>query len=380
MRSDAVGLGSWLRERLYWVVGLVLLALGLIYLLRSVFAVLFTSIVLAYLLDPVVDRFEARGMRRETGIGLLFSGALLALALVLLVVLPSVAREFTELSGNVGTYIGELKVWLSGMQTQLEQRLGVDIPLSLPDILDEIQSGGADEGAGGLAGVLKDAAPNVGKWVAGLLTTTLSGGFNFLVTVLNLALLPIFTFYLLRDWDRLIAATDDLIPLSYRPLVRRMAGEIDVRLGSFVRGQLTICLILGVLYSAGLLLSGIDLAIVVGMMAGILFIVPYLGTVVGVVLATALAVLKFGVDGHLLMVWGTFAVVQGLEGFLLTPRIMGDKVGLHPLVVMLALLVGGNLFGIWGMLFAIPATAAGQLLVGEWLHTYRASRFFSESA
>lgn len=369
------------REKLWWGLGLLLLVGGLVYLLRSVFAILFTSVVLAYLLDPLVDRFEARGYQRETGIGIIFAAAAGGLSLVLLVLVPSVANEVAELSGNLGTYVAELRVLVLDLHQQAEQRLGTDIPISYHDMLDQMQQTltageGGGEGVGGIGQALQDAAPNLGRWLAALLTSTLSGSWSVIVTLLNLALLPIFTFYLLVDWDRLVAAVDELVPHPSRPLVRRMATAIDQRIGSFVRGQTTICLILGVLYSIGLLISGIDLAIVVGMTAGILFIVPYLGTVVGVVLATALALLKFGLDWHLLAVWGTFAAVQGLEGFVLTPRIMGDKVGLHPLVVMLALLVGGNLYGVWGMLLAIPATAAGQVMISEWMSSYRTSRFF----
>ena len=216
---------SW-RERVFWGVGLLLVVGGIVYLLRSVFAILFTSVVFAYLLDPVVDRWEAKGRSRESGIGVIFGCFALLLAVLVFVVLPQVSAEFIEL---------------------------------------------------------------------------------------NLALLPIFTFYLLRDWDRMVAGIDSMIPLRYRERTRRLAGEIDARLGSFVRGQITVCACLAVLYSIGLLISGIDMAIVVGVTAGILFIVPYLGTVVGVVLATALALLKFGFDWHVLAVWGTFGIAQGIE-------------------------------------------------------------------
>lgn len=357
---------SW-RERIIWGVGLLLVVGGIVYLLRSVFAILFTSVVFAYLLDPLVDRWEAKGRSRESGIGVLFGCFALLLALLVFVVLPQVSAEFIELSGNVTVYLDELGNELVELRVKAEEQLGRPIPVQPEDILAELQ---------GSEAVVGDAAPNVGKWVAGFVSKTLSGGISFVLGVMNLALLPIFTFYLLRDWDRMLAGIDSMIPLRYRERTRRLAGEIDGRLGSFVRGQITVCACLAVLYSIGLLISGIDMAIVVGVTAGILFIVPYLGTVVGVVLATALALLKFGFDWHVLAVWGTFGIAQGIEGFVLTPYIVGDKVGLHPFVVMLALIVGGNLFGIWGMLFAIPVTAAALVLLGEWVRGYRASRFY----
>lgn len=369
-RRSAAPSGIGWRERVIWGLGLLLLGGGIVYLLRSVFAILFASIVFAYLLDPLVDRWEARGRSRESGIAVLFGSIGLAMALVIFIVLPSVTNEFIELSGNVSGYVDDLQVELVRLRVTVEEKLGRPIPVAPEDILIELQSSGA---------VVGDAAPNVGKWVAALLSRTLSGGIAFVLNVLNLSLLPIFTFYLLRDWDRIIAGIDGMVPLRVRPRVRRLSSEIDERLGSFVRGQITVCLCLAVLYSLGLVASGIDMAIVVGVSSGLLFIVPYLGTVVGIVLASALALLKFGFDWHILVVWATFGGAQAIEGFFLTPYIVGDKVGLHPFVVMLALIVGGNLFGIWGMLFAIPVTAAALVVIMEWVRGYRASRFYGDA-
>jgi predicted PurR-regulated permease PerM len=197
---------------------------------------------------------------------------------------------------------------------------------------------------------------------------------GFFATILNLALLPIFTFYLLRDWDRLVGFLHSLVPQGQRTRVERMASAVDERLSAFVRGQITVCIILGILYSSGLWLSGIDLAVVVGLLSGALFIIPYLGTIVGLVLATVLCLMKFGPDEHLLFVVASFAIPQAIESWVLTPRIVGEKVGLHPLVVMVALLAGSSLGGIWGMLLAIPVTAALNVVGMEWLAAYRESR------
>lgn len=369
-----LGLGRW-RERMWWIGGGLLLGVGLVYLLRSVFAILFVSAALAYLLDPVVDRFEERGYSRERIIFGLFGLTGLALTLSVLILLPLIAREFQELAGNVTAYVAQLQTWGQSLHHELETQLGRPLPVSPNEILAEMRAA-LLSAEGGFGESLREAAPNVGRWFAGLLTSTLSGGISFAVAVLNLAMLPIFTFYLLRDWDRLVGMIRRLIPRGYRERSGRVAVQIDERLGSFVRGQLTVCAALGVLYSIGLVISGIDLALVVGLLSGLLFIIPYLGTIVGVVLATALAVLKFGFDWHLIAVWITFGGVQLFEGMVLTPTVMGDKVGLHPMVVIVALLVGGNLFGLWGMLLAIPVTAAGEVMLREWIREYRASAFF----
>ena len=173
---------------------------------------------------------------------------------------------------------------------------------------------------------------------------------------------------------------DQQIPSRYRPRVRRIAVEVDQRLSAFVRGQLTVASLLGLMYAIGLLIVGIDLAIPVGLLSGALFIVPYLGNAVGFVLAAFLALVKFGFGGKLLGVAIVFLGVQLIEGNLLTPRIVGDQVGLHPLVVMIALIVGGSLLGIWGMLLAIPITAVLSVLANEWMELYRATALYQGSA
>lgn len=376
-RTRSAGLSN--RERLFWVLGLGVLGLGLVWLLRSLFAVLFASIALAYLLDPLIDRFEARGIKREWAIGGVFSATLLVGTGALLVIVPAVGAEFSELSGNVGQYLDQLGTQIAEARVWLQTTAGVELPATEQELLAELQGAlsPAEEGQDpGLASLLHQVAPDLAGWAKQALTGALSSGIGFVLKLLNLALLPVFTFYLLRDWDRLVAGVDDLVPPRNRPLVRRLAVQIDERLSSFVRGQILVAGAQGVMYSVGLLLAGIDLAIAVGVLSGVLAVVPYLGTAVGIGLASLLAVLKFGLDWHLLAVWGTFAFAQVVEGVYLTPRILGDKVGIHPLVVMLALIVGGNLFGIWGMLLAIPVTATAMVLLQEWMTKYRGSRFF----
>lgn len=363
------------RERAWWALLGLALTVGALYLLRSVIAVLFTSLILAWLIDPVADRLEARGHPRERAIGLVFAGVASVVVLGVLIVVPSVAVEFARLGENFAVYAAQLHDGVDRARVLAETQLGRPIPMTASEILAELQRSITAQG-GSLGQVIQDAGPDLGAWAAALASGVLLGGWSVVVAVLNLTLVPIFTFYMARDWDRMLEVADELVPLRGRETVRLLARRVDERLASFVRGQLTVCAVLAVLYSVGLVIAGIDLALAVGITSGALFIVPYLGTVFGVVTASALALLKFGVDWHLLAVWVTFAVAQGLEGMVLTPTIVGDKVGLHPAVVMVALLVGGNLFGVTGMLLAIPVTAAGHLLLGYGLEQYRASRFF----
>ncbi|MED5369893.1 MAG: AI-2E family transporter [Myxococcota bacterium] len=374
------------RERIFWILGLLGLGIVIFYLLRSLFAILLASVIFAYLLDPVVDRLQARGLGREAGIAVVFGGLILSFTLGLLLLVPMVAREFAELSVNLSNYIDELAIRLTQARVWLETQTGYTLPVTGEELLHELFQG-VEEGAAdktgdtsGISDVLTQAAPNVGRWVGGALASALTGGVTVILAVLNWLLLPVFSFYLLRDWDLLVDGVDELIPHSHRPTVRRLAKAIDGRLSAFVRGQILVAGGQGVIYAIGLLISGIDLAIAVGLAAGVLAVVPYLGTIVGIGLASLLAILKFGLSWHLLAVWGTFAAAQVVEGLYLTPKILGDQVGLHPLVVMLAVIVGGSIFGVGGMLLAIPVTAAALVLVEEWIERYRGSRFFSEKS
>lgn len=366
-----------LRERIAWGVGAVLLIVGLLYLLRSALSMLFIAATFAWLLDPVVDRLEVRGLSRERGILVIFCAGGLAAALAVLVLIPSVVNELEHLTTNLSLYGARVVEAATEARVEIESRLGRPLPVSPEELLTELQAALASSGAD-IGGLVKDTVPSAGRLLTSLGSKALSGGFAFAVAALNVLLLPIFTFYLLRDWDRLVAGVDELVPPRHRAKVRSLAHQIDERLASFVRGQLTVCALLAVCYSVGLLISGVDLALVVGIVSGALFIIPYVGTLFGVVVASLLALLKFGADWHLLAVWAAFGVSQLLEGFVFTPLIVGDKVGLHPLVVMVALIVGGNVFGLWGIFLAIPVTAAAQILFAEGLHHYQRSRFFGD--
>ncbi len=347
-----------------WTLTFLVVGGGLLWVLWPIFSVLFASAALAYLLDPLVDRLESRGWGRPAAIGLIFTGVLLGLILLALILIPAVAAQFAELIVNVRVYVDNLAGLIGPWATFIEQQTGHRVPVDFESLKAEAP------------GWLAQLSPDARAGIQGFIGSLFQSSMGFVSAVLNLALLPIFTFYLLQDWDNLVRFFHNLVPQRQLPRVERMAGEVDARLGAFVRGQITVCIILGVMYSTGLWLSGIDLAVVIGLLSGALFIIPYLGTIVGIVLATTLCLMKYGVDAHLVYVALTFAISQGIEGWVLTPRIVGQKVRLHPLVVMMALLVGSSLGGIWGMLLAIPVTATLNVVGIEWLEAYRASHVF----
>lgn len=364
--SGIRGVPLW--GKVLWGTGFTLIGLALLWVLRPVFAVLAGSAALAYILDPIIDWMEARGLSREGSIGILFLGLFAGLILTVLLLVPSFVVQGEQFVDDLAPFFHSLPEQLEPALGWISEKTGYNVPLDLTDLQNT------------LPGLVADNAPKIQAWATTLTQGLLTQGIGLLGAIVNLALMPIFIYYLLRDWDHLVAAIGGLTPMQYRERVARVAVEVDARLGAFVRGQITVCLSLAVLYSAGLLLVGIDLAIPVGVLSGLLFIVPYLGTAVGIVLGVLLALMKFGFSTKVIAVLMVFVVVQGIEGYLLTPKIVGDKVGLHPLVVMIALIVGGSLLGIWGMLLAIPLTAVLSVLGGEYLQNYFGSAVFNGPA
>lgn len=334
--------------------------LSLVYVLKAALTPLAAAFIIAYLFDPLIDRFEARRVKRSASITLLLvvvgGGSLLALA----VVLP-------RLIGELGLLAQELPAYLQRIADTLVPRFqeltGMAVPQTVSELLEQIRTGELE--------LPLDALRNFLQGLLTFMTGTVSG-------VIGLLIVPILAYYALVEFDSLKGRALALVPPRHQAYVAERAGIVDGLVSGFLRGQLTIAVTLGVLYAIGFSLIGIDLAIGVGILAGVMALIPYLGNVVAVTAATGLCLLKFGVDIHLALVLGWYAVVQNLEGWYLTPRIMGRSVGLHPAVVIIALLIGADLLGFVGLLIAVPLTAVIKVFLGEAVTAYRESSFFDD--
>jgi predicted PurR-regulated permease PerM len=355
-----VGWGSRLRWGLAFV-GIVAL---LVYLTGSLLSVLIASAVLAYLVDPLVGRLQARGYSREGAIvaigGLLTAAVLIAVGIVV----PGLASKISEVGAEVSPYLNGVSGRVGPFLDQVETRFGVVLPTDLRAFANEIP------------GYLQKLSPDARKSIQDWLGRLAGGGLDVVLSVLTVSLLPVFTFYLLRDWPSIVTWVDDLVPVQHRPVVRTLAVEIDGRIGSWLKGQLLVAAILAVLYTVGLLVSGIDLAVTMGLLSGVLFLLPYIGPMIGAGLSIGLALIQFGFDWHVMVVAATFGLGQLLENMFLTPSLVGDRVGLHPMVVMIALIVAGNILGVWGLVVALPVTAALAVVGAHVLQTYRQSRTY----
>ncbi len=352
-----------------WV--LVLLGLALVGLLvwglRGVLTPVFFAFLIAYMLDPLVDRFEARKVPRAVGIAVLLTIVLGALSVFLLLALPSIIED-------AATFIRELPGQLAALEARLHPMLaqyGIELPGSTSEAIASLTAGGEPGVSSDELAKAAQPAFTVLKWLWGG-TASVLGAFA------SALLVPVFAAYLLYDFDNMTAGAADLIPPKWRPFIVDIAREVDGVLGEFIRGQLIVMLLLALAYSVAYGLLGVRLAVLIGLVAGMLSFIPYVGGAVALGLAVVMCLIDWTGWGQLIGVVVAYAVIQILEGFVVTPKIVGDKVGLSAIWVLLALMVGGELFGFLGVLLALPAAAVLKIFVVRGLSAYRESSFFRE--
>ncbi len=312
---------------------------------------------LAYLGDPIVDRLETWKLSRTAGVCLvfaLFGGVGLAMTLIFL---PLLYEQISDLVQQTPAFL----LWL---QQEVLPRLGVEMPPLDVDSLRKM-----------IAAHWQQAGNILAQWVGPL---TRSGG-AMLGLAVNLFLVPVVTFYLLRDWDLLIAEIRRLLPRQIEPKINRLAAEVDEVLGAFITGQLLVMLSLGSLYALGLWLVGLNLALLIGLAAGIVSFIPYLGPIVGIVSAGIAMLIQTQELLPLLAVGAVFGVGQVLESVWLTPWLVGDKVGLHPVAVIFAVMAGGQLFGFVGVMLGLPVAAALAVLLRHLRDQWLGSSWYAEA-
>lgn len=344
----------------YLLLFTVVLSLAVVYS-PSVFLQLFIAFALAYILNPAVGFLEVKGLSRVPGILIVFFITSASVILFGMFLLVSIGREFSSMQLNFPAYAQQLYELIP---YQLKTYLGIETPDNFTRVVNNLYQ------------QARVAAPDLVKPLLQFIQKLFSSSIAFALALLGYAIIPVYLFYLLADLPQLKTFVTSFIPDRFREIFHEKLNEVDTVLSGFIRGQLLVCAILAVLYSIGLYLIGIDLAVAIGMLAGATFIIPYVGTVIGIVLSMLMALLKFHDLLHPLLCLGWFALVQGLEGIIITPKIVGDTVGLHPLVALIALLLGGQLFGIMGMLLAIPLTAVIQVFLRSLAVYYRNSDFY----
>ncbi len=331
------------------LVGVVWLAIEL----RELVVLLVVGYFIAYAIDPILARLERRGVARVYGFWIVLVGLLALFALVGITALPTILDEFRRLSENLNRY---LEVGHGRLGPLLERARGL-----LPNWLRESHS--IEELLATLPTSLPLVSGDTLKGIGNAVIGTLLSGYDRVLTLVNIALLPFIVYYLAIDLRRIHGFIFGLFPLTKRRKVSEIFNEIDMYVSSFVRGQAIVCSILFVLYSIGLGLVGVDLWLLLAAISGFGNIIPYLGFIIGILLSSLMALVTFGDFTHVLWVWGVYAIVQALEGTVITPRVLGESLGLSPLVIILALFAGGQLFGLLGIFLAVPTAAALRVVV-----------------
>jgi predicted PurR-regulated permease PerM len=349
--------------RALYIAGALLITGLVVYWLRDVLTPLFLAFIIAYILDPVVDRLEAWKVPRSLGIAIVLGGTLGAVVVFLALVLPGIVAEvagvFQELPRQLTALWVRIEPWL--------EQQGIPIPHSTQEWVERLGT------------YTSEVASSILAPAGNVLSTLMGGTLSVIGSAVAALVVLVFGVYLLSAFDRITAGVRELIPLRWRATVTSYAEEIDQILSQFVRGQLTVMAILAVLYSGAYALLGVRLAVPIGITAGLLNFIPY----VGGAFALAAGVLMSLLDGwHPWQVVGiglAYTVVQTLEGFVITPRIVGKTVGLSEIWVLLALFVGGEIFGFLGVLLALPTAAVAKIFVSHGVRFYRTTELFLQA-
>jgi predicted PurR-regulated permease PerM len=336
------------------------LAAALLYWLRGILTPIFLAYAIAYLLDPLVDRFEAWRVPRPVGIAIVLGGALAAIGGFVAIALPGILSE-------VAGVVAELpKKGLAALEsvTPWLERHGVHVPHSTTEWVERF---GSDASSLATSAILP---------AGGVLSAVLSTLLAVVGSAAAVIIVPVLAIYLLNDFDRITAGVRDLLPNRYRERVTRYAREVDFALTQFIRGQLTVMAIMACLYGSAYALLGVRLAIVIGMAAGLLNFIPYLGSAFALIAGLSMSLLGGWNPSQLVGVVIAYAAVQSFESFVITPRIVGKTVGLNEVWVLLALFVGGELFGFMGILLALPSAAVAKIFVTRAVRRYRESQLY----
>lgn len=353
-KGPRVPMASQLR---FWLIVL-LVTLVCVYLLRSVLLPFVAGMAVAYLLDPVCDRLEKWKLSRTWATIVVTICFVLICVIVLLLVIPAVVSQIVTFVERAPDYLAAIQREISALLETARDRLD-------PGTQEKLQS------------MLRSSADKLFTWATGVLGGIVSGGVAFFNFIALVVITPVVAFYLLRDWDRMVAQADNWLPRKHQDTIRRLAKEVDETLAGFLRGQGAVCLSLAVFYAIGLTVAGLDFGLVVGLIAGFLSFIPYVGSMVGLVLSLGLALAQFDNWISIVIVAAVFFVGQAIEGNVLTPKLVGDRIGLHPVWVMFALLAGGALFGFVGILLAVPMAAVVGVGVRFAFSQYRHSAYYT---
>jgi predicted PurR-regulated permease PerM len=343
------------RQVTFWLVTFVVLAAAL-WLLHDILLPFVAGIALAYVLAPLADRVERLGINRTVAALLVVSVLVVALIALMLLLVPLLLQQGSALISNIPGYFKRVK------------ELILDANLPWLNWLGAAETGKT----------ASDLVGQVATWLLSFSYSLWTGGKALVSFASVLIVMPVVTFYLIRDWHAMIDRVDSWVPVRQRDTVRQLGREIDAAIGGFLRGQFGVCLVLGCYYAIGLMLVGLDFALLIGLIAGVITFVPYIGSMTGLMIAVSVAIAQFWPDWkRITLVVAIFLVGQFIEGNIVSPKFVGERVGLHPVWLIFAMFAFGYLFGFVGLLIAVPLGAAIAVLLRFGLRQYFASPLYT---
>ncbi len=345
-----------------WVFWLVIGALffAFMYAIKAILLPFVVGILVAYFLDPAADRLERAGLSRNISTAIITLGFFTMVIVLILVLSPMV---YNQMAGFVAMIPQMIADW----------RLAIEPKLEL------LFNGVGGESLESAKAAVSDASSNIFGKVGEMVANLLQSGVAIINLISLLVITPVVSFYMLRDWDKLVAKIDDLLPLAYADTIREQVRIIDDTISGFIRGTLNVMIVLGTFYAVTLSIVGLNFAIVIGLIGGVMIIIPYIGTFVSGAAAVGMAYFQFDTLPPVLIVLGIFVAGQVLEGYVLTPKLVGEKVGLHPLWLIFGMLAGATLFGFVGIFLAVPVTAIIGVLVRFAITQYKQSSYYRET-
>ena len=355
----------------FWIGAFLLLVL-MLWLFSGVLLPFAAAFALGYLLNPVVDRLERFGFNRLGATLLIMACFVLVLVSISILIGPVVWRQLVSFTEALPAYAVKLEELISAETARLSRDYG-------GVLMDKFGLG--NNGGSELASATNDLVAQAAQWAASFLKSLLTRGAALVSLISLLVVTPVVVFYMLLDWGKMIATIDGLVPLRHRETVRALAREIDTAMAGFLRGQALVCLFLGAWYGIGLSLIGLNFGLLIGITAGILSFIPYVGSLTALVLSSTVAIVQDWPQWKLLvMSLGVFLIGQFLEGNILSPKLVGESVGLHPVWLIFALLAFGSLFGFTGLITAVPFAAAAGVILRFAVRRYRESNLYTGTA
>jgi len=350
------------KAQVYWVwLTLIIIFIAIGFMVSSILMPFVAGMAVAYFLDPLADKFESIGLSRTVATVCIIASFFIAVILILIIIFPIIQGQLIGFVDKIPLIVQNFQNWVAPFKEAFVAHIGSDKLEELPRVPESYGT-------------------HVVQWLGNILQSILQGGLIIFNTLSLILVTPVVSFYILRDWDIIVAKIDSLLPRKLAPNIRMIIADIDATIAGFVRGQGTICLLLAIFYGFGLTIIGLDFGLILGIVTGLISFVPYFGMLIGMVVAVAIVISQYGEILPLVLVLTVFGIGQLVESMFLTPKLVGEKVGLHAVWVIFSLMAGGVIFGFTGILLAVPVAATIGVLVRFSLTLYLKSGLYLGSS